>query len=64
MYLKSLIALAVAVGLFQLGALSVWVAVLQATLSIVLATVFAIALYFVLMFLWRRHKERDINGDA
>ena len=64
MYLKSLIALAVAVGLFQLGALSVWVAVLQATLSIVLAVVLTVALYCGLLFVWRRHKEHDRNGDA
>ena len=47
-----LIAVAVAIGLIQLGALSVWVIVLKAMLAAILAA----ALFVGLLFVWRRYK--------
>ena len=58
MFWKCSIAAALAVGLIQLGALSVWVSVLKALLAIVLAIVLAVGLLFV----WRRYKGMN-GGD-
>ena len=53
-----LIAVAVAIGLVQLGALSVWVGVLSLTLKAILLIALAIALFAGLLFVWRRYKGR------
>jgi len=44
----------VAIALIKLGALSVWVGVLKAILSLVLAAVLAVGLVFA----WRRYRDR------
>ena len=53
MFWAFLIAAAIAIGLIQLGAMSVWVTVLKA----MLAAVFAVALYAGLRFVWQRYKD-------
>jgi hypothetical protein len=56
MFWAFLIAVAIAIGLIQLGALSVWVSVLSLSLKAMLLAVFAVALFVGLLFVWRRHK--------
>ena len=51
---------AVAVGLIQLGALSVWVAVLKAMLAVLLAAVLVLGVAFV----WRRHRSTGGNSGG
>jgi len=51
-----LIAVAVAIGLIQLGALSVWVGVLSLTLKVVLIAAIAAALFIGVAFAWRHYK--------
>jgi len=51
-----LIAVAVAVGLIQLGALSVWVGVLSLALKAVLLAALAVALFIGVAFAWKRYK--------
>ena len=58
MFWAFLIAVAVAIGLIQLGALSVWVTVLKAMLVLVLA----VALFVGLLFVWQRFKGNK-NGE-
>jgi hypothetical protein len=53
MFWKFLIVVALAIGLMQLGALSVWVTVLKAVLLGVLAVVLGMGL----LFLWRHFKR-------
>ena len=53
MFWKFLIVAAIAFGIFQLGALSAWVVVLQALLVLVLA----VGLGIGLLVAWRRHKS-------
>jgi hypothetical protein len=48
----------IAVGLIQLGAMSVWVAIFKAVLAFVFAAVCAVGLLFV----WRRYKSKN-GGD-
>ena len=45
-----------AIGLIQLGAMSVWVVVLSIALKVVLLIALVVALGVGLMFLWRRYK--------
>jgi len=52
-----LIAVAVAVGLIQLGALSVWVGVLSLALKAVLLAALAVALFIGVAFAWKRYKS-------
>ena len=61
MLLYACIAIVVAVGLIQLGALSVWVAVLALTAKILALIVISAVLGVVGCILWRRAKNR-ING--
>jgi len=56
-----LIAVAVAVGLIQLGALSVWVGVLSLALKAVLLAALAVALFIGVAFAWKRYKG---NGSG
>jgi len=51
-----LIAVAVVIGLIQLGALSVWVSVLSLSLKAMLAAILVVALFAGLLFAWRRYK--------
>ena len=55
MFLYAVIAFAVAVGLMQLGALSVSVTILSLMLKIVLAVILGVALYFAVRNLRRRY---------
>ena len=55
MFLIFVLVSAIAVALIQLGAMSVWVAVLSLALKVVLLAAFA----FVMLYLWRRHKGSD-----
>ena len=52
-----LIAAVLAIGLIQLGALSVWVSVLSLGLKAMLAVVLAVALFFGLLFVWRHYRS-------
>ena len=52
MFWKVLLAAAIAIGLIELGALSVWVVVLKAMLVAGLAFALCVGLVFV----WRRYK--------
>ena len=54
MFWYFLIAVAVVIGLIQLGALSVWVVVLKTLLLVVLAVVFAVGALFV----WKHFNKR------
>lgn len=56
MFWLFLIAVAVAIGLIQLGALSVWVGVLSLTLKAMLLAALAVALFIVVTFAWKRYK--------
>ncbi len=58
-----LVATALAIGLVQLGALSVWVAVLAVTLKLALALALAMALYFCTRMLWRKCLGRKQQGE-
>jgi hypothetical protein len=58
MFWPFLAASAVSVGLIRLGALSVWVSVLKAILSVVVAAVLAASFVFA----WRRYKQHGFNG--
>jgi len=57
-----LIAVAVAVGLIQLGALSVWVGVLSLALKAILLAALAVALFIGVAFAWKRYKG-DRSGQ-
>ena len=57
MFWKVLLAAARPIGLIQLGALHVWVAVLKAMLGAAIA----VALCVGLLFLWRRYKRPDMH---
>ena len=48
-----------AIGLFQLGAMSVWVVVLSLALQVALIVAGVLALYVAVMFLWRRYRKSD-----
>ena len=48
-----------AIGLFQLGAMSVWVVVLTLALQVALVVAGVFALYVAVMFLWRRYRKSD-----
>ncbi len=54
-----LVATALAIGLVQLGALSVWDTLLAITLKVVLALAFAVALYIGARMLWRKYLSRN-----
>lgn len=54
MFWYFLLALAVVIGLLQLGALSVWVVVPKTLLLVVLAVVFAVGAYFI----WKYFNKR------
>ena len=54
-----LLASAIAIGLVQLGALTVWVTVLSLTLRIMLVLVLAGVLCGVAWFVWRRFKTPE-----
>ena len=56
MFWSFLIAVAVAIGLIQLGALSVWVGVLSLSLKATLLAVLAVALFIGVTFAWKRYK--------
>ena len=56
MFFAFVVIAAVALALIQLGALSVWVAVLSLSLKAVLLVIFVVALYSGLSFSWRRFK--------
>ncbi|MDP1978700.1 hypothetical protein [Undibacterium sp.] len=53
MFWAFLIATATAIGLIQLGAMSVWITVLKAMLVVVLA----VALFVGLLFVWQPFKS-------
>jgi len=57
-----LIAVAVAVGLIQLGALSVWVGVLSLALKAILLAALAVTLFIGVAFAWKRYKA-DGSGQ-
>ncbi len=61
MFLYVVIVFAVAVGLFQLGALSVWVAILSLSLKIAVVLVIGIALYFAAKRLLQRAKRSELK---
>ena len=54
-------AIVIAVGLFQLGALSVWVAVLSLLIKAMLVIVLSVALYLGLPLLRRRYRSADMH---
>ncbi len=54
-----LMASAIAIGLLELGALSVWVLVLSLTLRIMLVLVLGGVLCAVAFFVWRRFKTSE-----
>jgi hypothetical protein len=58
MFWAFLIAAAIAIGLIQLGTMSVWVTVLKAMLVVALA----VALFVGLLFVWPRYKGNK-NGE-
>ena len=55
MFWLFLIAACVAIAMIQLGATSVWVAVLSLALKVIMAVALAVALLFGLRFIWRRY---------
>ena len=55
MFWQFLIAAFVAIALIQLGATSVWVAVLSLALKAIIAIALAVALYVGLRFVWQRY---------
>ena len=55
MFWLFLIAACVAIAMIQLGAASVWVAVLSLTLKVIMAVALAVALYIGLRFIWQRY---------
>jgi uncharacterized paraquat-inducible protein A len=63
MLMPFLVATALAVGLVQLGALSVWVTVLAGAFKLVLALAIAVALYFGSRMLWRKYLGRKQQGE-
>ena len=56
MFFPFLLVSSIAIGLVQLGALSVWVAVLAMSLKVVLLLAVIVALYFGLRSQWRRYR--------
>jgi len=61
MFLQFLIASAIAVGLIQLGAMSVWVSVLSLVIKAGLALLVTTPVCVGLWFLWRRYKGSDMH---
>lgn len=59
MFWQIALAAAVALGLIQYGAMSVWVTVLSLILKIMVVAVIAIGLYFILPAALRRYKKDD-----
>ena len=57
MFLYALMYLGIAVGLMQLGALSVWVSILSLALKSIVGLAIVAALYFALRPLRRRFKR-------
>ncbi len=58
-----LMASAIAIGLLELGALSVWVLVLSLTLRIMLVLVLAVVLGGVAFFVWRRFQGTNMRQE-
>lgn len=56
MFLTFILISAIAIALIQLGAMSVWVAVLALALKSLLLATLAAALYFGLRSAWRRRR--------
>ncbi len=56
-----LLASAIGIGLIELGALSVWVAVLSLTLRIMLVLVLAVVLCVVAFFAWQRFRGTNMH---
>jgi predicted tellurium resistance membrane protein TerC len=63
MLMPFLVATALAIGLVQLSALSVWATVLAITLKVVLALALAIALYVGTRMLWRKYLRCNQQGE-
>ncbi len=61
MFLYVVIAFAVAFGLIQLGALSVWVSILSLSLKIVVVLVLGIALYLTAKRFLQRSKRNEMK---
>lgn len=59
MFWQFLIAVALIVGLIQLGAISVWVSVLSAAVKVGLLLAFVVAVFVGFRFVWRRYKGPD-----
>lgn len=59
MYMPFLAVTAAAVGLVQLGALSVWVTVFAAAIKALLAILLAVTATVGLTFLWRKYKQPE-----
>ena len=57
MFWIAAIAIAVAICFIQLGALSVWVAVLSLGLKVVLTLAVGVALFFAIPYGWRRYRR-------
>ena len=57
MFFPFLLVASIAIGLFQLGALSVWVTVLALSLKFVLLLALIAFLYFGLRSQWRRYRS-------
>lgn len=59
MFLQVIIASAIGIGLIQLGALSVWVAVMSLVLKVLLVAALIAAVYFGVPHLLRRFKVSE-----
>lgn len=59
MFWQFLIAVALIVGLIQLGAMSVWVSVLSAVVKAGLVLLVVVAAFVGLRFVWRRYRNPD-----
>jgi hypothetical protein len=64
MFWKFVIAIAVGIGLMQLGALSVWVGILSVSLKVILALVVLAGLSAAGIVLWRRSKSPEGPIDS
>ena len=59
MFWQFLIAVALIVGLIQLGAMSVWVSVLSAAVKVGLVLAVLVVVFVGFRFVWRRYKNPD-----
>ena len=61
MFWQFLIAIALIVGLIQLGAMSVWVSVLSAAVKVGSVLLVVVAVFVGFRFVWRRYKGPDVH---